>query len=192
MRILELLGKALRPVRSGESKLTDHQPAVAAHPQTITVTSSVFENGGAIPKEYSSDGEGRFPALRFMDFPNGYESAVLVVEDPDAPKTTPFVHGIIYNIPHRVKELTDGAVKGENLQPEFQGQGMKLGRNSAALPAYMPPSPPSGHGQHRYHFQIIALDTMLNLGEAPTLDEIKDAIHGHVLSYGEIVGTYER
>ncbi len=192
MRIVELLGKALRPLRSSDDKLLDHQPAVAAHPETIVVTSQAFKNGGNIPIEYSCDGEGLFPALRWMDLPQGYESVILVVEDPDAPKTIPFVHGIVYNIPHRVKELSDGAVKGENLKPEYQGQGLKMGRNSPGKPAYMPPTPPPGHGPHHYHFQIIAVDTMLNFGAPPTLSEITDAISGHVLSFGEIVGIYER
>jgi len=192
MRILELVGKALRPIRSSESKLTDHQPAVAGHPETIVVSSDCFNNGQAIPARYTCDGEGRFPALRWVNLPLDCQSCLLVIEDPDAPKPTPFVHGIIFNIPAAVKDLTDGAVHGENLVPEYQGQGLKMGLNSPAQAAYMPPTPPPGHGQHHYHFQVIALDTMLNFGEAPTLGEIKDAINGHVLSYGEIVGIYER
>ncbi len=192
MRIVELLGKALRPVRSSDDKLTDHQPAVAAHPKSITVTSAAFKDGAAMAKEYSCDGEGLFPPLRFFDMPAKYESAVLVIEDPDAPKVTPFVRGIIYNIPPRVKELNDGAVKGENLKPEYQGQGLKMGRNTPGKAEYMPPTPPPGHGVHHYHFQIIALDTVLNFGVPPTLSEITDAISGHVLAYGEIIGTYER
>jgi phosphatidylethanolamine-binding protein (PEBP) family uncharacterized protein len=52
--------------------------------------------------------------------------------------------------------------------------------------------PPPGHGVHHYYFRLSALDTELSV--APGLDKkaILDAIRGHVLAEGTLMGTYER
>lgn len=70
--------------------------------------------------------------------------------------------------------------------------GVHMGTNSRFEPAYMAPSPLPGHGPHHYHFQLIALDTLLEFDKVPSLADIKAAIEGHVLAAGELVGTNER
>jgi phosphatidylethanolamine-binding protein (PEBP) family uncharacterized protein len=52
--------------------------------------------------------------------------------------------------------------------------------------------PPPGHGVHHYHFKIYALASPLELEPGATKNELLQAMGGHVLGEGELVGTYER
>jgi Raf kinase inhibitor-like YbhB/YbcL family protein len=52
--------------------------------------------------------------------------------------------------------------------------------------------PPRGHGVHHYHFNVYALDTELDTPAGLSKDELLEAIEGHVLDEGELIGTYER
>ena len=193
MRILELLGQALRPFRSDDSKLLQSSDEVANAPQKFPVTSSAFRDGEKIPVTYTIDGQKLFPRISWSDQPADCRSLLLVIEDPDAPKPTPFIHGILYNIPPSLMTLQENAFSETGVQSSLINAGVRPGKNTLSKAAYMPPSPPPGHGPHHYHFQMIALDTILNLTEAPpTLEAIKDAIHGHVLATGETVGLYEK
>jgi hypothetical protein len=45
---------------------------------------------------------------------------------------------------------------------------------------------------HHYHFRLYALDTRLNLPETATAAQVEQALTGHVLASGELVGTFSR
>jgi phosphatidylethanolamine-binding protein (PEBP) family uncharacterized protein len=78
------------------------------------------------------------------------------------------------------------------------------GINSWSTVGYKGPFPPKGHGQHRYFFNLYALDTVLDLSgtAAPfsphlpsgSVDKstLEAAMKGHVLAKAELVGLYER
>ena len=57
---------------------------------------------------------------------------------------------------------------------------------------YFGPRPPVGDPAHDYHLQVFALDTMLPLRFGASRAEALDAMDGHVLAVGEVVGTYSR
>jgi phosphatidylethanolamine-binding protein (PEBP) family uncharacterized protein len=52
--------------------------------------------------------------------------------------------------------------------------------------------PPRSHGVHHYHFKIYALDAELEAVTGLTKDRLLEAIEGHILDEGELIGTYER
>ena len=54
---------------------------------------------------------------------------------------------------------------------------------------YHGPSP--SEGEHRYRFQLYALDVELPLREEATRKEIERAMAGHVLTRAEMRGRYE-
>lgn len=54
------------------------------------------------------------------------------------------------------------------------------------------PLTPVGDPPHHYHFQVLALDTMLDLKPAATRDEVLAAAKGHVVGGGEVIGTYQQ
>jgi Raf kinase inhibitor-like YbhB/YbcL family protein len=181
-------GHALKALRSGPEKLLANDRAVTGAAAALSVTSPAFAEGGAIPTRYTADGEKLSPPLAWSDVPGGTAAIVLVVEDADSPTPHPLVHAIVHDLKPGERRLDEGALPG----PAGPGEARAMGRNSFLGAAYLPPDPPPGHGPHRYAFQVFALDTRPHLGASPGRRELIDALRGHVLAKGGLIGTYER
>src|SRR5215207_11360776 len=147
----------------------------------IEVSSPAFDQGGVIPTQYTGEGQDLSPALTWSGLPEGTREIALVCDDPDAPRPEPWVHWVVYKISADRTGLpegdTEGALEGEN---DFGGIG------------YGGPMPPKGHGVHHYHFKVYALDAELEAAAGLTKGRLLEALEGHVLDEGELVGTYER
>jgi Raf kinase inhibitor-like YbhB/YbcL family protein len=151
----------------------------------LEVSSVVFTAGGQIPVASTCDGEDSSPPLSWAPVPMGTKSLALLVTDPDAPGRT-FIHWAAYNIPPGTRRLPAGD-PGKEVLPE----GSLQGTNDMGRAAYNGPCPPKGT-PHRYHFTISALDTMLNLTGSQDGRMLEEAMAGHVLARGELVGIYQR
>ncbi len=150
----------------------------------INVTSPAFSLEGYIPSRYTCDDANIFPGLAWSGVPEETQSFALICDDPDAPHGV-FVHGILWNIPSHVHKLDEG------LDPDaVETLGAQFGVNSYGRCEYVGPCPPTG--MHRYYFKVYALDTMLSLKEQTTALELEQAMHGHVLAHGELMGRYSR
>ena len=151
---------------------------------TFTITSTAFQDGGAIPARYTCQGRDVSPPLSFAGVPAGTLSVALVVEDPDAPDPAAprmvWDHWVVWNIQPSMVEIPEGETPA----------GAIIGRNSWSENSYGGPCPPIG--THRYFFKAFALDTTLDL--PPTVDKQKllAAMQGHVLATAEMVGTYRK
>lgn len=151
----------------------------------MLIESAAFEDSQFIPGKYTCDGEDISPPLKFLQLPQGVESLVLIVDDPDAPHGT-FDHWIVWNIPPQLIELTDGA-------PEFRhaSPAPKQGLNHFKKSYYKGPCPPVGN-PHHYHFKLYALDSTLNLPEGSTKHEVEAAMKKHkILDQAELIGLYQ-
>ena len=51
---------------------------------TLTVSSTAFKNGEAIPADYTADGRNVSPALAWSGAPPGTREFALILDDPDA------------------------------------------------------------------------------------------------------------
>jgi len=151
---------------------------------TIKITSPVFHEGEHIPKRFSCNDVNVSPPLDFVDIPEATESIALILEDPDAPGGL-FTHWIIFNLPADTENLPEH-VKGRELMDD----GSKHGLNSFGLVGYGGPCPP--RGTHRYFFKIYALDEKLDLPPLIRRDEILEAMEGHILDKGELMGVFTR
>ena len=98
---------------------------------------------------------------------------------PRRPSGT-FVHWVGWGIDPEAGRLGEGE------------SAPREGRNDFGKTGYDGPSPPPGHGKHRYYFRVYALDTEPELEPAASKEELEAAIKGHVLAAGELMGTYER
>ncbi len=125
-----LIGRALRRVRAGESRLAWSHPALAGVPETIVLTSPAFAEGQAIPRRHAGAGVGGnvSPALNWSGIPAGTAEIVLVTEDPDAPLPRPVVHAVITGIPPAWPGLPEAAMNA-GLAPSRLGRG-SFGRTS--------------------------------------------------------------
>ena len=150
----------------------------------IKVKSSAFEDGGMIPKKYTCDGSDVSPPLSWEGLPEGTKSIALISDDPDAPMGT-WVHWVLYNLSADAKGLPEGVPRKENLE-----NGALQGRNDFPNIGYGGPCPPGG--THRYFFKIYALDTMLNIPSGCTKKGLLNAMEGHILAQGQLMGKYKR
>ena len=149
--------------------------------------SSAFAEGQSIPKRHSDYGEGVSPALAWQAV-EGAKSYALVMEDPDADKPKPFVHWLAWNIPGDMTGLPEGLHTHPRLtEPE----DLRQGSNSRGSTGYFGPKPPAGSGTHRYHFQLFALDRVLDVPPGADRDTLLEAMRGHVLGRATLVGTYD-
>jgi Raf kinase inhibitor-like YbhB/YbcL family protein len=178
-KVARLAGQALTSMRAGTEKLASRR--FGATTQTMSLTSDAFENGAPLPLSSTVDGEGVPPRLEWSDPPEAARELVLICEDPDAPKPEPFVHWLVYDISTETRSL-DAA----------SATHARVGQNSRLKAEFAPAAPPPGHGTHHYHFQLFALDAPLALDKGAGKSLVLDAMEGHVIAYGEIVGTYFR
>lgn len=152
----------------------------------LILRSSVFEPGGAIPRQYTCQGEDVSVPLEWDGAPPGTRSFALIVDDPDAPDPAAprivWTHWVLYNIPAEAKILKE-AVKPNELPP-----GTLDGLNDWKRTGYGGPCPPIG--RHRYFHKLYALDAVLpDLGE-PGKAALERAMRGHILEQAELIGTY--
>jgi hypothetical protein len=113
---------------------------------------------------------------------------VLIVDDPDAPDPLApkmiWVHWVLYNISPTASSLPEGVVE-EQLPPDTL-----LGKNDWKKAGYNGPCPPIG--RHRYVHKLYALDVILPDLNAPTKAQLEQAMKGHILAQGELIGRYEK
>lgn len=155
----------------------------------LTVSSPAFESSAAIPAPHSHYGERFSPALSWSGAPDDTRSFVILVEDPDAKDPTPFVHWVLYNVPAETTQLPESVPAIQRL---INPEGALQGRNSRGQVGYFGPRPPRGDQPHHYHFQVFALDTTLSLAPGVSRESLLDAMRGHVIARGELVGTFEK
>ena len=152
--------------------------------ETFSVKTPAFVPNGTIPSKFTCDGENISPSLDWAEVPEGTNSIVLIMDDPDAPNGD-WVHFILFNIPPETRHLA------ENFKVSNKpGSGMKAGSNSSGKLDYHGPCPPSG--THRYFFKLYALDILITEPEGITKMELLKAMEGHVLAKGQIIGLYQR
>lgn len=159
---------------------------------TIAVASSAFEHHGTVPLAYTAYGSGTAPQITWSNLPAGTVQLALVMDDPVAPTPEPFVHWVAYNIPANAAELPEGLTKEAEVTGVAGLEGMINGVNGLRQTGYFGPRPPVDGKLHAYHFRIYALDTALNLPAGLNKQQLLEAIDGHVLGTGMLMGHYEQ
>ena len=141
----------------------------------LQVTSSAFAANGEIPTQYTCEGADTMPPLQWSGAPPATRSYAVIVDDPDAPDpaapTQTWVHLVA---------LTTATSLGPDAT---------FGTNDFGKAAWGGPCPPVG--RHRYVFKVYALDAALG-PPGTTKSALLDAMNGHVLAKGELIGTYQK
>jgi len=154
----------------------------------IAITSSAFAQNQSIPKLYTCEGKDISPPLAWSGIPANAKSLVLIVDDPDAPDPAAprmtWVHWVLYNIPATAAGLPEAVASGA-LPP-----GTLEGLNDWQRTGYGGPCPPIG--RHRYLHKLHALDKLLPNLNKPTKAALEQAMKGHVVAQGQLIGTYQK
>ena len=155
----------------------------------LTLTSSAFEDGQAIPTKYTGEGKDISPPLAWEHAPDGTKQFVLIMDDPDAPTNEPWVHWVIYAITAETTALMEDRPRDKKLdEPKDALQG----RNSWGKIGYRGPMPPKADKKHTYVFTLYALDEAIELKAGASKHVLLTAMEDHVIGKAVITGTYER
>ncbi|MHB1348247.1 MAG: YbhB/YbcL family Raf kinase inhibitor-like protein [Desulfobulbaceae bacterium] len=167
----------------------------------ITLSSSAFADLAEIPDKHTGNGDNVSPPLLWEYPPAGTQSFVVLMLDIDAMDPSgdyEWIHWVVYDIPANISELLEnaGAQGGGNL-PAGAKSGLTSWWQAGFAPGnfYQGPKPPPETGEHRYIFQVLAVDVAdLNpvddTGEGPSFSSVSQALNGHVLDYAVLRGTY--
>lgn len=151
----------------------------------LEVSSPAFQDGDRIPAKYTCEGQDVSPLLAWSEPPVGTQSLALIVDDPDAPGGV-FTHWVLFNIPSDSRELPEAVLARTQLP-----SGALQGESDFGKIGYGGPCPPPGR-PHRYQFTFYALDQHLDLKAGVSKKQLLDAMQGHILAQGRLMGTYQR
>jgi Raf kinase inhibitor-like YbhB/YbcL family protein len=160
--------------------------AMATHPskEKLNVTTPGWKNGEDIPFKYTQYQGNAFPGLTWTKGPAATKSYAIIMQDSAfVMRGSPILHWSIVNIPADVTALPEG------MKPEEKPAAATYGPNYRGLAEpYLGPRTPPGP-KHRYHIQVMALDTVLPRDFAPkSYDELIAPLKGHIVAAGEVVG----
>jgi Raf kinase inhibitor-like YbhB/YbcL family protein len=162
-------------------------------PQVMTLTSTAWPDGGAIPKKFSQAGDEVSPPLEWSNVPDGTVSFVLIARDLDAATgtgTDDVLHWMLWNIPGASRSLPEGVPHGSQL-----ADGTR--QISVSGPYYRGAGAPAAGPAHHYTFELFALDSVLEVpavGQSPvqTRAAVLAAMAGKVRGKAAYVGLFKR
>ena len=164
-------------------------------PETVTVTSSLFEHHGMVPLANSAYGDNTSIDLSWSNLPEGTVQLALVCDDPVVVDIgmmeSPFVHWVMYNIPASASGIPAGLPTDAELSGIDGLEGAINGNNGLGRPGYFGPRPPDNGELHAYHFRVYAIGTDLDLEPGLNKEALLEAIDGHVLATGMLMGHYQ-
>ena len=151
----------------------------------LRIETDAFEDGGIVPFRHSCFGDNVQPAFKFSDAPEGTASYAIVFHDIDVAldgRTLDGLHWVVWNIPAAAEGIPEGGL------PE----GSVIGRNVEDKNAFLGPGAPAGARYHHYVFEFYALDSLLDLPDSASRDELLAAMEGKVVDKAAYVGRFKR
>ncbi|KAJ5125047.1 Phosphatidylethanolamine-binding protein PEBP [Penicillium bovifimosum] len=198
-----IIGRILYPIRGHDSRQVLHCPALKGLPEpNMTLEApDIGPSGSKLPIYCTcnaDDGRGRLPELHWT-VPDCHEQVieyVLLCEDLDPP--IPFLvfhHGLIWAIPASITRIQSSDVQPDEhaKSSRLTVSGWRFVPNLLGVP-YVGAGAPLGHGKHRYVFTIVALNESLKFTapEKATKNDIKRAMAGKVVGWGQWTGVFEK
>lgn len=169
------------PVTTTAPVTTDAPTTTAPDVAELTFSMQDISDGGAIPVEFTCDSDDEAaPTVTIEVVPDGVLQFAMIVDDPDAPTTDPFVHWVVYGISGASGGFSDG------------DPALTYGVNDAGTDEWFGPCPPEGDGPHDYVFTLYGLDQELTLEPGLDARQLSDAIGDSIVAEGVVTASYER
>lgn len=153
----------------------------------LSFSSPAFPAGSAVPTRYTCDGENVSPPLTVGGVPDEAASLAVVVDDPDAPSETPFVHWVLWNVASARTSIPAAVSRGETAL-----DGARQGANDAGSVGYTGPCPPADDGAHTYRFTCLALEGTLDVEAGATKATVLEAARDAVVAGARFTGEFDR
>lgn len=145
----------------------------------FTISSPAFAQGGELDPSFTACEEDSVaPPLEWSAPPPGAQELVLVAEDADARDGQPPLHWLVWGLRPQKGKLLEGEVPP------------RTGKNAQGNSEWLLPDPPLGE-QHRYVFQLFALDLPLTLMPGATHAELFAEMEGHVMACTMLAAKFE-
>jgi Raf kinase inhibitor-like YbhB/YbcL family protein len=154
----------------------EEEPTEAAGTAVFAFTGGDVSEGEPIDPRFSCDGENVSPALAWEEPPAGTVELALVVDDPDAPGGS-FVHWVVAGLSAEQASLAAGSREG------------RQGANDAGGTGWTGPCPPEGE-THGYVFTLSALDAESGFEAGGSVDDLREAIDGHVIAEATLTAPF--
>jgi len=154
---------------------------------SFQLESRAFADGAWIPPLHTIEGLNLSPPLHWSGEPGATASFSLVLDDPDAPFGT-WLHWVLFNIPGQLHALPAGLARTPELANGCR-HGRCWGVTHFERIGYQGPQPPPGR-VHHYRFVLSALDRALPLQPACSVQDLQQAMAGHVLAQARLIGLY--
>ena len=152
----------------------------APDPVPLRFTVDGVASGGTVPIDYTCDGANDTPTVTIDEVPTDVEELALVVDDPDAPTVSPFVHWVVYGIGADSTEVTDGDA------------ALLYGVTDAGTESWFGPCPPPGDGPHTYQWRLFGLSSTQDLEPGLGGRDLEEAIAAAVVTEAVLTASYER
>jgi Raf kinase inhibitor-like YbhB/YbcL family protein len=161
--------------------------------QVMTLATTAWTDGGAIPPKYTQAGVQVSPPLTWSNVPDGVTSFVMIAHDVDAATgngTDDILHWMLWNIPATARSLAEGVPQGSQL-PDGTRQ------ISVSGPYYRGPGASAQGPAHHYVFELFALESpvevaAVGVSPAQTRAAVVAAMAGHVRGKAVLVGLFKR
>ena len=158
----------------------------------MTLTTTAFADGTPIPPKYTQAGDQTSPALTWTSPPPGTKSFILHMHDMEVSRNKTSddqLHWLVWNIPASTTMLPEGVPMGADLKDGSH-------QTSASGPVYRGPGAPANGPMHHYTFEILALDTTLDVAASAdafeTRANVMKAAQGHILGKAVLMGLFHR
>jgi Raf kinase inhibitor-like YbhB/YbcL family protein len=170
---------------------TQTGPSIPAQ-KHLTMTITGFADGSDIPLKYTQAGSQTSPEITWINTPPGTVTFLLHMHDMDFSRnhtTDDQLHWLVWNIPGTATGLPEGVPAGAQLENGAY-------QVSASGPSYRGPGAPASFPRHHYAFELIALDTKIDVQPGAdafaTRADVMKAIQGHILERAVYVGLFHR
>ena len=135
---------------------------------------------------FGCTGENHSPQISWTGAPEGTQSFVVEVHDPDAPTGVGWFHWVAVDLPASTTSLPFDASATGLPAPAIQS------RTDFGGTAWGGPCPPPG-APHRYVFTVYAVDVpSLGIDASAVPAVVRFMLRGHTLALGRTIATYGR
>ncbi len=145
----------------------------------FSLGSPAFKHGGELDPSFTACEEDAVaPPLEWTAPPPGSQELVLIVEDIDHSGGKPQLHWLVWGFAPQRGKLMEGEVPP------------RTGKNGKGNSEWLLPDPPLGE-QHRYLFQLFALELPLTLMPGASYDELVASMEGYVTACAVLAARFE-
>ncbi len=167
-------------ITGGRTEAPIHRDAT---PSSLTLRSTIFRDGNALPALYTAQGRNVSPALEFLALPSETRQLAIIAEDPG---DSSVVYWVAYRIPPTLTAVAEGI--GQETTPPLLAGGVQ-GRNSMGTIGYH--GPDTREGSKRIRFTLYALSEPLDsaLPAELTAEDLRPHLEARTLKTTTLTAT---